>query len=627
MKKITLMDRLRYAFDNLMAKGAIVQIAGLTLFTLVAVVFFSLIVWVTQISSEENLIEQIWSYLALTLEADALTGEAWLLRLSTLTVTLVAIFITSILIGLLSTGIEGKISELRKGRSRVIETGHTVILGWTPTIFPILSELSIANQNLSKTAVVVLGMKDKVEMEDEIRDKIGDTGKMQIVCRTGDPMNMSDLEIVSLNTTRSILILGAEEDDPDSGVIKTLLAIIHNPARRKEPYHIVAEIEHRKNVEVIKIIGQAEVELVLPSELIARITAQTSRQSGLSIAYVELLDFGGDEIYYQYEPALVGKTFGETLLAYEDSAVIGFLPKDRMPKLKPPMDTIIKDGDKIIAISEDDDTLKVSGKTELNINESVINRAKKEKAQPEKILMLGWNMRVPTIINELDGYVAAGSKITILTGYQQGEDLIALNCQNLKNVKIDYKTGDTTDRKTLDELPFKDHHNVILLSSAGLLEPQRSDARTLITLLHLRDIKEKLGYPLSIVSEILDIRNQSLAEAAQADDFVISDRLVSLMLAQISENKHLGAIFEDILDADGSEIYIKPVSNYVKPGQPLNFYTVVESARRQDQIAIGYRIAEYSKDSDRSFGVVLNPTKSDQIEFSVEDHIIVVAEE
>ena len=87
------------------------------------------------------------------------------------------------------------------------------------------------------------------------------------------------------------------------------------------------------------MVGGDEAELVLVGDLIARIIAQTCRQSGLSVVYTELLDFGGDEIYFRAEPALVGKTFGDALLAYEDSAVIGLCPAGGAPQLNPPLDT------------------------------------------------------------------------------------------------------------------------------------------------------------------------------------------------------------------------------------------------------------------------------------------------
>src|SRR5258707_11529120 len=202
-------------------------------------------------------------------------------------------------------------------------------------------------------------------MESAIREQVGalqkklGRGHMRVVCRTGNPVEHSDLEIVNLDAARAVVVLGPEDDDPDAGVIKTVLAITNNPQRRAEPYHIVAEINDPKNLKVAHLVGGAETELVLTSQLIARIIAQTCRQSGLSVVYTELLDFEGDEIYFQHEPGLVGKTFGEALLAYEDSAVLGICPAGGVPKLNPPMDTVFKPGDTVIAVSADDNTLRL----------------------------------------------------------------------------------------------------------------------------------------------------------------------------------------------------------------------------------------------------------------------------
>ena len=84
------------------------------------------------------------------------------------------------------------------------------------------------------------------------------------------------------------------------------------------------------------------------------------------------------------------------------------------------------------------------------------------------------------------------------------------------------------------------------------------------------------------------MRNRELAEVTKADDFIVSDKLISLLMSQVSENKYLMRVFEDLFDADGSEIYLKPAGSYVETGRPVNFYTVVESARRRGEVAIGY---------------------------------------
>ncbi|HZY40480.1 MAG TPA: TrkA C-terminal domain-containing protein, partial [Anaerolineae bacterium] len=447
-------------------------------------------------------------------------------------------------------------------------------------------------------------------------------------CRTGQPIEMADLAIVSLATSKSIIILSPDGDDPDSHVIKTLLAITNHPQRRAEPYHIVAEIRNPDNLEVAQMVGRTEVELVLVGDLIARVTAQTCRQSGLSVVYTELLDFGGDEIYFKEEPTLVGKTFAEVLLAYDDSAVIGLHPAKRggTPQLNPPMDTRLNAGDRLIVIAEDDDTIKLSGLSDYQIKAAAIQTQPIVPAAPERTLILGWNWRAPAIIRELDNYVAPGSTLVVVADEAFGPREADRAQADLKHQVVTYQAGSTTDRRLLESLNIEQYQHVILLCYAGL-DPQVADARTLITLLHLREIGERSGHAFSIVSEMLDIRNRNLAEVTRADDFIVSDKLVSLMLAQISENKLLGPVFTDIFDPDGSEIYIKPAANYVKLGEPINFYTVIDAARRRGEVAFGYRRMADASDAAKSYGIAVNPDKSEFVTFTERDRIIVLAED
>jgi voltage-gated potassium channel Kch len=625
------MDRLRYRFDNFMSRGTIALIGGLGVVSLLVIVVAAIILAITRFAQEGaeplNFGEAAWESLMRTLDSGTMGGDTgWGFRFVMLGVTLGGIFIISALIGVLNNGLEGKLEELRKGRSRVVERNHTVILGWSEQVFSIISELVIANANQKDPCLVILGDKDKIEMEDEIRDKVGPTGRTRIVCRTGSPIELGDLDIVGLNTARSIVVLAPEGEDPDSSVIKTVLAITNNPKRRAEPYHVVAEISDPKNLEVAKMVGKDEVEIVLVGDLIARIIAQTCRQSGLSVVYTELLDFGGDEIYFKAEPGLTGKTFGEALLAYEDSAVIGLRPRNGAAALNPPMDTRLQEGDQIIAISEDDDTVKLSGKTDLGIKESAIQLRDPAPPAPERTLLLGWNRRAPSIINELDNYVAPGSEVTVVADYDEGQAEIDRLCVK-KNQAVHFIQGDTTDRRTLDGLQVSAYKHVIVLSYSDLLDdPQQTDARTLITLLHLRDIADHTGSDLSIVSEMLDVRNRALAEVTRADDFIVSDKLVSLMLSQVSENKELNAVFADLFDPEGSEIYLKLASNYVRLGEPVNFYTVVEAARRRGEVAFGYKLRALSGDPEKAYGVVVNPNKAEPVTFSEWDRIIVLAE-
>jgi hypothetical protein len=294
------------------------------------------------------------------------------------------------------------------------------------------------------------------------------------------------------------------------------------------------------------------------------------------------------------------------------------------------MDPRLQDGDQLIAISEDDDTIRLSGLTSLGIEEGLIQLHQPKEPRPERTLILGWNWRAPTIIQELDNYVAPGSVVTVMADLPdagQEEDEMAHQCPHLTHLNCNFEIGDTTDRRTLEAVAPETYDHLIVLSYSDRFEdPQAADARTLITLLHLRDMATRLQKDFSIVSEMLDMRNRALAEVTQADDFIVSDRLISLMLSQISENKRLNAVFTDIFDPDGSEIYLKPAGNYVTLGKPMNFYTVIEAARRRGEVAFGYRLKANAGNAGQSYGVVVNPDKSQKVTFGEGDRIVMLAE-
>jgi voltage-gated potassium channel Kch len=604
----------------------------LAVLSLIVIFIAAAVVRFGQIPAEGNDVpsfgEAAWMSLMRAMDAGNIAGDANVaMRIVMFIVTLSGIFILSTLIGILSNGLEERIESLRKGRSLVLENDHTLILGWTPQIFTIISELVLANESRKNGAViVVLADQDKVDMEDAIKERVSDLKNTRIICRSGSPMDMNDLEIVSPHTARSIIVL-ADGSDPDTHVIKAILAITNNPNRRSEPYHIVTQIRDPKNLDVVELLSDKDVvQPILTTDLIARVVAQTSRQSGLSIVYTELMNFGGDEIYFKQEPNLSGKTYGEALLAFETSTLMGIRKSDGVVMMSPPMDTRIESGDQIFAIAEDDDKIYLVNHPRIPLDEKLIHtNGKASKPKPERGLILGWNRSGATIVRELDQYVAKGSQLTIVSQVYDLEGQLKREIGKLTNQKLTVIEGDIRDRALLEKLQVTEYDHVIVLAYSHL-EVQEADAITLVTLLHLRDIAEKDETPFSIISEMLDLRNRELAEAAKVDDFIVSDHLISLMLAQLSENADLMGVFTDIFDPEGAEVYLKPIGDYVATGQPVNFYTVVEAARQRGETAIGYRLMSESHDAEKAYGVHTNPKKSEKVLFKPEDKLIVISE-
>jgi voltage-gated potassium channel Kch len=634
MQKSTFSEKFRYYFENTMSKGPAGVIKWLALVSLFMVLVLGLLILVFGIkgslepeAEKLGFIEGAWQSLMATLDSGTMGGDqGWAFRIVRFAATLGGIFVISILIGTISSGIDEKLEELKKGRSRVLENNHTLILGWSDKIFTIISEIIEANSNQKKPRIVILADRDKGEMEDDIRSKIEDFKNTTVIIRSGSPLELSDIAIVNPNAARSVIVLANEEANADIYVIKTVLALTNGKNRKKEAFNIVAEIKDPKNMEAADLVGNNEAAFVLSSDLISRITAQTCRQSGLSLVYNELLQFEGDEIYFQQEPKLAGKTFKDVLFAYENSAVIGILNNEEKVLINPTMDTVFNNGDSVIAISEDDYTIKLSGKTTFDIKHNLFNRAEIKNVGIEKTLILGWNDRGVRVIEELDNYVASGSQITIVADIDGISMQIAELKKSVQKQKIDFIKGDINDKATLINLKPETYDHLILLSYMDI-DLQESDAKTLICLLHLRNLSEKVGKDFSIVSEMLDIRNRDLGVVAKADDFIISHNLISLMLSQLSENKDLKKVYDILFQAEGSEVYLKPVSRYVKHGEPVNFYTVLESAAQLNETAIGYRISTQSSDSEKKYGININPLKSNIINFIEGDSIIVLSED
>ena len=184
-----------------------------------------------------------------------------------------------------------------------------------------------------------------------------------------------------------------------------------------------------------------------------------------------------------------------------------------------------------------------------------------------------------------------------------------------------------TSREALEAAHPETFDHVVIMAYSDLLDHQRADGKSLVTLLHLRDIAARTGRNFSIVSEMLDLRNRNLATVTRSDDFIVSDRLVSLTITQLAENPGLKPVLDDLFDPEGSEVYLKPVTDYVRMDGPVDFYSIVEAARRRGQVAMGYRQLRLANDTRANYGVVLNPNKSLPIEFGEDDQVIVLAED
>ncbi len=610
--KSDLGDRMRYAFDNSMSRGTPALIAWLTAATLVLIVIFSVISTLFRLRSSDDPVDDFWhemfASLLHALDPGTIGGDAgsWRFLLTMLALTIAGLFIVSALIGVIAAGIDEKLAELRRGRSIVLESDHTVVLGWSDSIFTIISELSIANESRTKPVIVVLADRDKVEMEDDIRAKVPDLRGTRVICRSGSPMDIDDLRLSSHTSARSVILLApGGSDDPDSEVIKTLLALTHDGI---DGPGIVAEIRNPTNLEAARLVGTERTTLLDIRDTVAKLLVQTSRQSGAAAVYVELFDYDGDEIYFLERHALGSKTYAEVQLAFESASVIGLIDAG-VPTLNPPGDTVI--GNRaLVVVAADDEGLESQPASATVPDLTVLGAEVPADDAPTQALLIGWNERAPIVLRELDKYAPPGSSLTVLTSF--GDPVLP----TLTNLAVTVEVGATTDRATLDRHVVPGLDQVMVLCYSEHLQQQAADARTLVTLLHVRDIVSRLDLSVPIVSEMLDDRNRVLAQVAHVDDVVVSGEIVSLLVTQLSEDDRLDAVFGQLLGDEGSEIYLRPAEWYVQAGE-RSYATVVAGATRRGETAIGFKSGS---------SVLVNPAKSTMLTVGPDDRVVVLAE-
>lgn len=640
---IKLRDRLRYRLVDqaVVHPGRLMLLlAAACLLLVIIITGIGLLVTPGEPDPETSVLERAWHALTLALDPGTIGDEqgSVVFRLLMLMVTIGGIFIISSLIGVLSAALNSKLESLRRGRNRVVSSGDTVVLGWSDEIHTILAELILAGE---RSVVILASELSKQEMEEVVRARHGDA--IRVICRFGDPTLSDDLELAPLDTAGAIIVPRPLGPDPDIRVLMTLLALNHRPWPSSSRPPVAAAISAQANIRAARLALRGWPEhlanVVEAEDISARLLVQSRRYPGLSVACAELLSFAGNEIRLPDPSNRVGRfreptTYGEALLAFESAALIGIRRVTGELDINPPPDTLITTSDLPIVIARgsgpaDVRVLPVGKRTAPDLS-AVRNHAAVRTPLVEHTLILGRNSHIDRVISVLDGYVAAGSTVDLVGAeYDPGEQFAT------NNLRVTVYPLDPTDPGVLvaGEAdgpvafdPARSYDYVIVLADDPT--DAHSDARALVTLLHLREIKDRTAANFKIICELNDDANRRLARNIQADDLVVGQRVVSSAVVQYAKNpgrRELTEIVDELFDAHGGDMYFETAEDYVPLGAPVSFATVVAAASRRQETAIGYRVADDRLADERNYGVHLNPPKSQRRVYRPGDQIIVIA--
>ncbi|CAI6000089.1 unnamed protein product [Closterium sp. NIES-65] len=130
---------------------------------------------------------------------------------------------------------------------------------------------------------------------------------------------------------------------------------------------------------------------------------------------------------------------------------------------------------------------------------------------------------------------------------------------------------------------------------------------------------QKASQQSIVISEILDSRTRSLVAVSKISDYVLSNELVSMALAMVSEDREINRVLEELFSEEGNEMYIRPAELYLYEGEELSFFEVMVRARQRLEIVIGYRLG------GEEVAVLNPPNKSAARQWSLSDAFIVLS--
>ena len=165
-------ERFSYWFDNRIARGSLGLIRFLIAVSIILALIIAGVIVVLGFYEDEPA-AVFWDSIASLVNAwvpfsgDGSPGYIILMAIS----AIAGVLFTSVLIGIITSAIEEKIIDMKKGNSAVLEEGHTVILGFREGEYTLLEQLILAAGGRRECVVVAEDM-DRSEMEDAIRSNL-----------------------------------------------------------------------------------------------------------------------------------------------------------------------------------------------------------------------------------------------------------------------------------------------------------------------------------------------------------------------------------------------------------------------------------------------------------------------
>ncbi len=580
MKKISFGKRFRYWLERNMAKGTASMVKLLLSVVLFMAAMVTLLVVVFHRAEEgTSVIALFWDNLRAAMSSGfPASGSGDLLHIVLYTLLgLTGMIFTGMLISIFSTSMRGKLLALQTENPMILEKGHVVVLGFRQGEYSLLNQLMIAAGGKKRTVVVVEAM-ERTDMEQAIRTNIRVPKNIRLVAINANTESAAELECCAIESASRVVIYTRSA----GRTVKTYLAVTAILKDAEKKPKLVTTVDADAADFPDDLLPAGEISLLHSGSVVARIIAHAATQPGIFEAFLEMIDFTGFEFYFEEQQELAGRPFWKAVLTTTNGITVGLYRAGKV-MLNPAPDTEILQGDLLVVFEEK------PGDAHLEDPESVSRPAKASlpPLQPiPEVVIFGINASIATVIRELPDNILrvrlAGLSPAEFSKYLSGEEGF------VPELMPDYR-GTETEEALADMV--KDASHLIVLSDRQKGE-EDADTGTVMQIMRLRNLKKKLGLRFTITAEMRCENNRKLIAESGGEDIVVASDLSSMMLAQVAEDPRRLGLFNDLLDENGSEVYLKPLVDFRISGAQMTVRELRRHIYGYGYIPVGIRTKE-----------------------------------
>ena len=565
-----------------------------------------------------------------------------LAALSTFLTLLGAVLVIGSLVAIMTQWLNATIATLEKGLTPIGLRNHILILGWTNRTPIVIQELFRSEGRLErflrrhdarKLRVVILAEQNIVELRQELKEFLGpEWDEDRIIFRLGTPLRLEHLHRVDFLNASAIILPASDflvegAEFADTRTLKTLLSIsthAHMEHGGMLP-PMVAEIFDARKIPLVQEAYQGKIEIVASDGIVSLFIAQNIRHPRLSHIYTELLSHNqGNSIYIRDCPRFQDLRFEDLTPAFPRAVLLGVLRTDggeNRPILNPPAGFRARADDRFVFVA------KAYADTEPSEPPAPGDRGPlthtPEKKLSRHILLLGWNDRIPALLNEFGSYHGAHFMVDILSNYSEAKrtTLTGRYDLDLNRTQVRHMEGDYAAPSDLARVNPEEYDNIVILGCDWLPSKEEADARTLLGFQLVRRLSEGKGKRPEILVELLDPATLPLLRR-ECEEALVSPLLLGHILAHVALRPDLNSVFGTLFHSGGAEIYLRPAAHYGLAGKNENFRLIQETVGRRGEIALGIRVD--AEASMAESGIHLNPKREQRWLLAEADEIVVL---